>query len=49
MAVKAWLIGYVLSQVNFNANNEYDYIANYKVLQAGFNKLNIDKVDTQDQ
>ena len=32
---------------DFNANNEYDYIANYKVLQAGFNKLNIDKVAAQ--
>ena len=32
--------------MNFNAVNEYDCIANYKVLQAGFNKLNIDKVSS---
>lgn len=32
------------AQVDFNAVNEYEWINNYKVLQAGFSKLRIDKV-----
>ena len=31
-------------QVDFNAVNDYDSINNYKVLQAAFSKLHIDKV-----
>lgn len=31
-------------QIDFNAKNEYDFINNYKVLQAAFLKLNVDKV-----
>lgn len=30
--------------MDFNAKDEYTSINNYKVLQAGFNKLGIDKV-----
>jgi len=33
-------------QVDYNATDEYNAINNYKVLQAGFNKLKIDKVRT---
>ncbi|KAK9836297.1 hypothetical protein WJX81_003297 [Elliptochloris bilobata] len=32
-----------ISKVDFNAKNEYDFINNYKVLQAAFLKLNVDK------
>jgi len=31
-------------QVDFNAKNDYEYISNYKILQAAFTKLGIDKV-----
>lgn len=40
-ALAPWLL---LSQVDFNAKNEYDMINNYKVLQDVFNKLGLDKV-----
>lgn len=36
--------GATVEQVNFNAATEYEMINNYKILQAGFNKLNIQKV-----
>lgn len=32
-----------LQKVDFNANKEYEYLANYKVLQAAFTKNGIDK------
>ena len=32
------------TQVDFNAKNDYEYINNYKILQAAFTKLGIDKV-----
>lgn len=32
-----------ISRVNFNANNEYEYITNFKILQSGFQTHNIDK------
>jgi RP/EB family microtubule-associated protein len=32
-----------LSKVNFNAKHEYEYLANFKVLQNVFDKLGIDK------
>ena len=31
-------------QVDFNAATEYDAVNNYKVLQAAFTKMGIDKV-----
>jgi len=33
-----------LSRVKFNANQEFEYIQNFKILQAAFQKNNIDKV-----
>jgi len=32
-----------LSKVNFTAKNEYEYVANFKILQTVFDKLGIDK------
>lgn len=32
-----------LGKVDFNAKNDYEYINNYKILQAAFTKLGIDK------
>jgi microtubule-associated protein, RP/EB family len=36
-----------MNKVNWAANKDFEYVANYKVLQASFTKMNIDKhVDT---
>ena len=36
-----------MSKVNWSANKDFEYVANYKILQVSFNKMNIDKhVDT---
>jgi len=34
-----------LSKVKFNANQEFEYIQNFKILQAAFQKNSIDKVN----
>ena len=33
-----------LKKVKFSTNLEHEYIQNFKILQAAFNKLNVDKV-----
>jgi RP/EB family microtubule-associated protein len=33
-----------LSKVDFNAKHDYEYVKNYKILQAVFNKVGIDKI-----
>ena len=33
-----------MSGVNWNAKADYQYVANYKILQAAFKKVGIDKV-----
>ena len=39
------LIGDVqLNKVKFNAKHEYEYVANFKVLQTAFDKHKLDKV-----
>jgi microtubule-associated protein, RP/EB family len=37
-------LSWVPSQVDFNARNEYEYVNNYKLLQAAFTKANVQKV-----
>lgn len=32
-----------MSKVNWSANKDFEYVANYKILQTGFTKLNIDR------
>lgn len=34
-----------LNKVKFNAIHEYEYVANFKVLQDAFDRHHIDKVD----
>ena len=36
-------------QVKFNTKLEHEYITNYKVLQASFKKMNVDKVVVVDR
>ena len=33
-----------LKKIKFNTNLEHEYINNYKLLQASFKKMNVDKV-----
>ena len=32
-----------MNKVNWSANKDFEYVANYKILQTGFTKLNIDR------
>ena len=34
----------MLKKVKFNTNLEHEYINNFKILQASFKKMNVDKV-----
>lgn len=36
----------LLKKVKFNAKLEHEYIHNFKVLQASFKRMNVDKVRT---
>ena len=33
-----------MNKVNWAANKDFEYVANYKVLQSSFSKMHIDKV-----
>uniref|UniRef100_A0AAZ1XS43 Calponin-homology (CH) domain-containing protein n=1 Tax=Oreochromis aureus TaxID=47969 RepID=A0AAZ1XS43_OREAU len=36
----------LLKKVKFNANQEHEYIHNFRVLQAAFKRMSVDKVGT---
>ena len=35
-----------MQKVNWSANKDFEYIANYKVLQSAFTKIHVDKVNS---
>ena len=39
-----FLFNTTLSQVKFNTKQEHEYINNFKVLQASFKKMSVDKI-----